>query len=141
MVGSIAVKPTVSGFDVVQAGPYALHQDGAEREHHQGPRRYPLRRPGHLDLHREEPHGPLRGAQRQLLVLRDSPFLLRDRGRPLLYFADLLHDILGRTTAVALRAHPHRGHQPIFRSGQPAEIADLLAERKIPFLVGVIPST
>jgi uncharacterized protein YdaL len=70
----------------------------------------------------------------------DSPFSYATETDRYLYFSDLLHDILGQD-------HPH-SHSALIRIedtnpfSDPAslrEIADLLAARGIPFLVGVIP--
>ncbi len=70
----------------------------------------------------------------------DSPFSYATEADRYLYFADLLHDILGED-------HP-RSHSALIRiedtnpfsdPGSLRAIADLLSERKIPFLVGVIP--
>jgi uncharacterized protein YdaL len=70
----------------------------------------------------------------------DSPFSYVTETDRYLYFADLLHDILGED-------HP-RSHSALIRIedtnpfSDPAslrEVADLLAARKVPFLVGVIP--
>lgn len=70
----------------------------------------------------------------------DSPFSYATEADRYLYFADLLHDILGED-------HP-RSHSALIRIEDTSPftdpvslraIADLLAERKVPFLVGVIP--
>ncbi len=70
----------------------------------------------------------------------DSPFSYATETDRYLYFADLLHDILGQD-------HPH-SHSALIRIedtnpfSDPAslrEIADLLSARGVPFLVGVIP--
>ncbi|HVN30515.1 MAG TPA: DUF2334 domain-containing protein [Thermoanaerobaculaceae bacterium] len=70
----------------------------------------------------------------------DSPFSYATEADRYLYFADLLHDILGED-------HP-RSHSALIRIEDTnpftepdslRAIADLLAERKVPFLVGVIP--
>ena len=70
----------------------------------------------------------------------DSPFSYATESDRYLYFADLLHDILGED-------HPH-SHSALIRIEDtnpftdPASlraIADLLSARRIPFLVGVIP--
>ncbi len=70
----------------------------------------------------------------------DSPFSYATEADRYLYFADLLHEILGED-------HP-RSHTALIRiedtnpfsdPGSLRAIADLLAARKIPFLVGVIP--
>ena len=72
--------------------------------------------------------------------LVDSPFSYATESDRYLYFADLLHDILGED-------HPH-SHSALIRIedtnpfSDPASlraIADLLSARRIPFLVGVIP--
>jgi len=70
----------------------------------------------------------------------DSPFSYATEMDRYLYFADLLHDILGED-------HP-RSHSALIRIedtnpfSDPASlraVADLLSARRIPFLVGVIP--
>ena len=72
--------------------------------------------------------------------IADSPFSYATESDRYLYFADLLHDILGQD-------HP-RSHSALIRIedtnpfSDPASlraVADLLYARKIPFLVGVIP--
>ena len=72
--------------------------------------------------------------------IADSPFAYATETDRYLYFADLLHDLLGQD-------HPP-SHSALIRIedtnplSDPAslrEIADMLASRRLPFLVGVIP--
>jgi uncharacterized protein YdaL len=70
----------------------------------------------------------------------DSPFSYASEGDRYLYFADLLHDILGedhpRSRSALIRIEDTN---PFSDPVSLRKIADLLAERKVPFLVGVIP--
>jgi len=70
----------------------------------------------------------------------DSPFSYATEADRYLYFADLLHDILGedhtRSHSALIRIEDTN---PFTEPESLRAIADLLAERKVPFLVGVIP--
>jgi uncharacterized protein YdaL len=75
-----------------------------------------------------------------LIYVADLPFLGAEAGDRYLFFADKLHDILNE-----LHAESHRAMiriedvTPLRDPDQLREIADILSERGIPFLVGVVP--
>jgi len=77
---------------------------------------------------------------KNLLLFADSPFAYADETDRYLLFADMLHDILGEqheeSHSALLRIEDI---SPMDNPNKLRDIADLLAERGIPFLVGVIP--
>ncbi|HUK11731.1 MAG TPA: DUF2334 domain-containing protein [Thermoanaerobaculaceae bacterium] len=70
----------------------------------------------------------------------DSPFSYATEADRYLYFADLLHDILGedhpRSLSAAIRIEDTN---PLSDPSSLRAVADVLAARKMPFMVGVIP--
>ncbi|MGA9119336.1 MAG: polysaccharide deacetylase family protein [Bacteroidota bacterium] len=75
-----------------------------------------------------------------LTYIADSPFAYADEATEYLLFADMLHDILGELH--------EESHQALIRiedvtpmedPNKLRDIADILASRNIPFLVGVVP--
>ena len=70
----------------------------------------------------------------------DLPFSYATESDRYLYFADLLHDILGEDHPVSHSALIRiEDTSPLSNPASLRVLADLLAERKVPFLVGVIP--
>ncbi|MFI5251297.1 MAG: DUF2334 domain-containing protein [Bacteroidota bacterium] len=74
------------------------------------------------------------------MYVADSPFASADGTDRYLYFADLLHDILGQPHSENHRALLRIEDVNAFENpGRLRAIADLLSSKNIPFLVGVIP--
>lgn len=75
-----------------------------------------------------------------LWYVGDSPFASAENADRYIYFADLLHDILGQDHPVNHRALLRIEDVNVFEHPDKLRaIADLLSARNIPFLVGVIP--
>ncbi|MDR3611073.1 MAG: polysaccharide deacetylase family protein [Ignavibacteriaceae bacterium] len=77
---------------------------------------------------------------KNLIYVADSPFAYADENDRYLLFADMLHDILGEyhkdSHSALIRIEDV---SPMDNPDKLRDIADLLSEKGIPFLVGVIP--
>jgi uncharacterized protein YdaL len=75
-----------------------------------------------------------------LLYIADSPFASATETDRYIYFADMLHDLLGEQHEEIHRALLRIEDVDVFESpARLRDIADLLASKHIPFLVGIIP--
>lgn len=134
------VFDTVSGFDLVQAGPYRFTKTEPNANIIRvvdGARCAVLATTTSTAKSLTVPYAVRSG---DFWCFADSPFSYATEGDRYLYFADLLHDILGedhpRSRSALIRIEDTN---PFSNPASLREIADLLAERKVPFLVGVIP--
>lgn len=74
------------------------------------------------------------------MYVADSPFASATETDRYIYFADLLHDILGEPHEAIHRALLRIEDVDLFESpARLRDIADLLASKHVPFLVGIIP--
>jgi|CZKP01.1.fsa_nt_gi uncharacterized protein YdaL len=77
---------------------------------------------------------------KNLIYVADSPFSYADENDRYLLFADMLHDILGENHKESHSALIRiEDISPMDNPDKLRDIADVLSERGIPFLVGVIP--
>src|ERR1035437_8822617 len=77
---------------------------------------------------------------KNLIYVADSPFSYADENDRYLLFADMLHDILGENHKESHSALIRiEDISPMDNPDKLREIADVLSEKGIPFLVGVIP--
>jgi len=79
-------------------------------------------------------------ASGRFLYIADSPFASATETDRYIYFADMLHDLLGQTHDAFHRALLRIEDVDVFENpSRLRDIADLMYSKHIPFLVGIIP--